>query len=54
MALKINCFLCEGVKGGDALPRECGCNFCCLGVSGVDDELCKFIACTNDAKLVVQ
>ena len=54
VALKMNCFLCEGVKGGNALPRECECNFCCLGVGGMEDELCKFVACTNDTKLVVQ
>ena len=50
----MNCFLCEGVKGRDALPRECKCYFYSMRVSGVEDELCKFVAGANDAKLVVQ
>ena len=50
----MNCLLCESVKGRDALPRKCECNFCCVRVSGVEDELCKFMACANDAKLVVE
>ena len=54
VALEINGFLCEGVKGGNALPHEGECNFSCLGMGGVEDELRKFVACTNDAELVVQ
>ncbi len=50
----MNCFLCKGVKGRDALPCECKCYFYSMRVSGVEDELCELVGCANDTKLVVQ
>ena len=49
----MNCFLCEGVKGRDALPRECECDLYSMRVSGVEDELCELVGRANDTKLAV-
>ena len=54
MPPEVNCFLCKGVKGRDALPRECKCYFYSMRVSGAEDELCELVGCADDTKMVVQ